>query len=67
LIGVSTKPNLREYLDEIESEAWDEYLQATKDLAGAQYREVESWAWAELVKRLGSVERRRAVMRSRVG
>jgi len=38
-----------------EQAAWQEYLEETQGLVGAQYTEVEAWAWTKLNKRLLSI------------
>jgi hypothetical protein len=45
-----------------EADAWLEYLQATRAVAGRRerYEEVEPWAWARLNVRLRAIRARRA-------
>ena len=46
-----------------EADAWFEYLEATRALSKARYREVEPWAWARLRQRLRAIRARRARLR----
>jgi len=48
---------LREKLRQEESEAWDEYLEATRHRdSGFGYEELEDWAWSRLRERLRELE-----------
>ena len=57
-------PDPLELLAHEESEAWLEYLEATRGQTGARYCEIESWAWARLEQRLRAIRARRARVRS---
>jgi hypothetical protein len=41
-----------------ETDAWFEYLEATRELEGRRYEEGEPWAWARLTQRLDGVRER---------
>lgn len=48
-----------------EAEAWLEYLEATRAVAGRaeRYDEIEPWAWARLTVRLRAIRARRAKLK----
>ena len=48
-----------------EADAWFEYLEATRTVAGRaeRYEEVEPWAWARLNVRLRAIRARRAKLK----
>jgi hypothetical protein len=46
-----------------EADAWFEYLEATRNVTNARYREVEPWAWARLNVRLKALRARRSKLR----
>jgi hypothetical protein len=43
-----------------ESDAWFEYLDATRGKSDGTYAEVEPWAWTRLSQRLRGIRARRA-------
>ena len=49
-----------ERLSDDETDAWFEYLAATRNQAASGYEEIESWAWARLTLRLAAIHARRA-------
>ncbi len=57
---------VEELLQMEEADAWLEYLEATRSVAGRaeRYEEVEPWAWARLSVRLRAVRARRAKLRA---
>lgn len=56
-MSTSTTPRRRPRFSE-ETEAWDEYLAATRDQPPARYGEVEPWAWKRLQNRLHAIRLR---------
>jgi hypothetical protein len=46
-----------------ESDAWFEYLEATRAQSALRYVEIEPWAWARLRQRLRAIKTRRAKLR----
>jgi hypothetical protein len=40
------------------ADAWHDYLERTRDLAGPKYEEVEAWAWRLLRERLRALAAR---------
>lgn len=47
-----------------ESDAWAEYLDATRGQQGVRYAEVEAWAWVRLAQRLQAIRSRRRARRA---
>jgi len=43
-----------------ESDAWFEYLEATRAQSALRYVEIEPWAWARLRQRLRAIKTQRA-------
>lgn len=48
-------PDRLEELAELEREAWSEYRESLRDLAGRDYEETEAAAWEELQRTLAEV------------
>lgn len=46
-----------------ESDAWFEYLEATRAQSAMRYTEVEPWAWARLQQRRRAINARRSKIR----
>ena len=51
-----------ETLQNDETNAWFEYLDAIRGQSSARYEEVEPWAWTRLRRRLKAINDRRAVI-----
>lgn len=45
-----------------EGDAWQQYLDDTKDQPVHRYDDLEPWAWARLGRKLGDIEARRAAI-----
>jgi len=62
---LSAKQEAEELLQIEEADAWFEYLEATRTVAGRaeRYEEVEPWAWARLNVRLRAIRARRAKLK----
>ena len=53
-------PDRLDELAELEREAWTEYRESLRDLAGRDYEEAEAASWDELQKILAEVEAERS-------
>jgi hypothetical protein len=42
-----------------QQKVWNEYLAQTRNLVGARYEEVESWAWGQLCAKIGKPARQK--------
>ena len=49
-------PNLEEELREREREAWSRYSASLRELAGRDYEDAETEAWAELQRDLRAID-----------
>lgn len=52
-------PNRLEELAEVEREAWSDYRESLRDLAGRDYEEAEATSWDELQRTLAEVSSER--------
>jgi tRNA 2-selenouridine synthase SelU len=46
------------------AEAWDAYLEQTRDKRGESYQDIEPWAWRQLRYRLAVIKRRLRTLES---
>jgi hypothetical protein len=55
-----TRKNVRELLEIEETDAWFEYLWATREAPASCYENIEYWAWSRLSGRLRAIRARQA-------